>query len=73
MSSNNKNVKYLLRVINVFTKYAWVEPFRDKKGEIVLNSLFEIVNESYHKPKELWVDQGGEFYNKFMYARMVRQ
>ena len=29
-SSNNKKVKYLLCVIDVFTKYAWVKPLKDK-------------------------------------------
>ena len=31
LSSKNKNVKYLLCVIDVFTKYAWVKPLKDKK------------------------------------------
>ena len=30
LSSKNKNVKYLLCVIDVFTKYAWVKPLKDK-------------------------------------------
>ena len=45
-SSKNKNVKYLLCVINVFTKYAWVNPVKDKKGKTVFNAFIEIVNES---------------------------
>ena len=36
-SSNNKNVKQLLCVIHVFTKYVWVKPLKDKKGKTVLN------------------------------------
>ena len=31
LSSKNKNIKYLLRVIDVFTKYAWVKPLNNKK------------------------------------------
>ena len=31
MSSKNKNIKYLLCVIDVFTKYARVKPLKDKK------------------------------------------
>ena len=45
LSSNNKNVKYLLRAIDVFTKYAWVKPLKDKKDKTVLNVFIEIVNE----------------------------
>ena len=43
-SSKNKNVKYLLCVIDVFTKYALVKPLKDKKGKTVLNAFIEIVN-----------------------------
>ena len=39
---------------------------KDKKSKTVLNAFIEIVNESSHKPNKLWVDQGREFYNKFM-------
>ena len=66
LSSKNKNVKYLLCVIDVFTKCAWFKPLKDKKGKTVLNAFIEIVNESNRKPKELRVDQGREFYNKLM-------
>ena len=58
LSSKNKNVKYLLCVIDVFTKYAWVKPLKDKKGKTILNAFIEIVNESNCKPSNLWVDQG---------------
>ena len=64
MPCKNKNAKYLLCIIDVFTKYAWVKPLKDKKGKTVLNHFIEIANEFYRKPNKLWVDQGGEFYNK---------
>ena len=66
MSSNNKKVKYSLCVIDVFTKYAWVKLLKDKKGKRVLNAFMAIVNESNRKPNKLWIDQGRQFYNKFM-------
>ena len=66
LSSKNKNVKYLLWVIDVFTKYAWVKPLKDEKGKTVRNPFIKIVNESNRKPNKLWVDQGREFYNKLM-------
>ena len=66
LSSKNKNVKYLLCVINVFTKYSWVKSLKDKKGKTILNAFIEIVNESYSKRNKLWVDQEREFYNKVM-------
>ena len=66
MFSKNKNVKYLLCVIDAFTKYAWVKPIKYKKGPTVLNAFNEIINESNRKPNKLWVDQEREFYNKRM-------
>ena len=39
---------------------------KGKKGKAVLNAFIKIVNESNHKSNTLWVDQGGEFYNKLM-------
>ena len=66
LSSKNKNVKYILCVIDVFSINAWVKPFKDKKSKTVLNVFIEIVNESNRKPNKLWIDQGREFYNKLM-------
>ena len=53
-SSKNENVKYLLCFIDVFTKYIWVKPLKDKTGKIVLNAFIEMVNESNCKPNKLW-------------------
>ena len=43
-------MKFLLCVIDVFTKYAWVKPLKDKKAKTVLHGFTEIVNESKSKP-----------------------
>ena len=64
--SKNKNVKYLLCFIDIYTKYAWVKPLKGKSGKRVLNSFIEIINESNREPNKIWVDQGREFYNKLM-------
>ena len=45
LSSKNRKVKYLLCVVDVFTKYAWVKLSKEKKCKIVLNDFIEIVNE----------------------------
>ena len=66
LSSKNQNVKYLLRAIEVFTKYAWVILLKDKKGKTFLSFFIEIVNESNRKPDKLWVDKSIQFYNKIM-------
>ena len=53
-------------LIDIFTKYTWVKPLKDTKGETVLNAFIEILNESNRKPNKLWVEQGIEFYDKFI-------
>ena len=58
----NKGYRYLLTCIDIFSKFAWVIPLKDKKGINVKNVLEKIFNKI--KPKFLWTDKGKEFYNK---------
>ena len=62
LSFRNKNVKYLLCVIDVFTKNAWLKLLKDKVSETVFNAFIEIVNESNCKPNNH--DQGRAFHDK---------
>ena len=66
LSSKNKNVEYVLCVIDIFTRYAWVKPLKDKKDKTVINAFIEIVNESNRKPNKIWIDQRREFHNKLI-------
>ena len=59
----NKGIKYLLCVIDLYNKYAFVIPLKDKKGISVTNGFNKIIKQSNRKPNKIWVDQGGEFYN----------
>ena len=59
--------KYILTVMDGYTRYAWTVPLKDKKGETVANAFEEIMKKSKRKPNKLWVDQGKEFYNQHMY------
>ena len=63
LSKYNKGIKYLLCAIDLFSKYAWVVPIKDKKGTSIVNAFQKIISEG-RKPNKIWVDQGGEFYNK---------
>ena len=38
LSKYNKGIKYLLCVIDLFSKYAWVVPIKDKKGTSIVNA-----------------------------------
>ena len=64
LSKYNKGIKYLLCVIDLFSKYAWVIPIKDKKGTSIVNAFKKILSDSNRKPNKIWVDQGSEFYNK---------
>ena len=58
-----KRVCFLLCVIDIFSKDAWVIPFKDKKGVTVTNDFQKILKESNRKPTKIWVNKGSEFYN----------
>ena len=61
----NKGYRYLLMVIDVFSKYGWIVPLKDKKGETVMIAFQTIFKEG-RIPKYIWVDKGKEFYNKHL-------
>ena len=63
LSKFNKGIKYLLCVIDFFSKYALVVPLKDIKGASVVNAFQSILDKSGRKPNKIWVDQGSEFYN----------
>ena len=62
LSKCNKGNKYLLRAIDLFSKYVWVIPIKDKKGVSIVIEFQKIISKG-RKPNKIWVDQGSEFYN----------
>ena len=70
LSKYNKGIKYLLCAIDLFSKYAWVVPIKDKKGTSIVNAFQKIISEG-RKPNKIWVDQGGEFYNN-LFKRFLK-
>jgi len=54
----NKGFRYMLNVIDVFSKYAWSIPLKDKKGVTVVQAFKQIVKQSGRLPKHIWVDKG---------------
>ena len=62
LSKYNKGNKYLLCAIDLFSKYAWVVPLKDKKVVSVADGFQKIIWEG-RKPNKIWVDQGSKFYN----------
>ena len=56
-SKFNKGFRFLLCVIDIYSKYAWVILQKDKKGPAITNAF---------KPNKIWSDKGSEFYNRSM-------
>ena len=71
ISKFKKGFRFLLCVIDIFSKYAWVVPLKDKKGVSIVNAFQSILDESTElhskrKPNKMWVDKGSELYNGSM-------
>ena len=60
LSKYKKVIKYLLCAIDLFSKYAWVIPLKDKKVTSIVNAFQKILSNE-RKPNKIWVDQGSEF------------
>ena len=62
LSKKNGGFRYILMVIDVFSKYGWGVPLKTKTGKEVAAALQTILKKN--KPAKLWVDKGREFYNQ---------
>ena len=59
ISKFNKGFSVSLFAIDIFSKYVWVIPLKDKK-------VITITNKSNCKPKKMWIDEGSKSYNRSM-------
>ena len=64
IADDNKGFKFILCIIDVFSKYAWCIPLKNKSSSTVLDAVKKVVIDSGRIPTKIWVDQGSEFYNK---------
>ena len=68
----SKGFLFLLSIINIFSKYAWVVPLSDKKVIIITYALQKYLDESNHKPDKIWLDKGWpilQYTNEIMVTR----
>ena len=61
ISKFNKECRSLLRVIDIYSKYAWVIPLKDKKLNTITNAFQKRLDESNRKPNKIWVNKSSEF------------
>ena len=64
ISKFNKGFRFLLCFIDIYSKYAWVVPLKDKKGVSIVNAFQSILKKSNRKPNKIWADKGSEFYKR---------
>ena len=57
----NKGFRFLLCVIDIYSKYTWVIPLKYKKGITITNAFQKVLNESNRKSNKIWVDKDNEF------------
>ena len=55
-SKSNKGYKYLLTVIDVFSKYGWIVPLKTKTGKEVAQAFRKLILSA--PPSRLWTDKG---------------
>ena len=58
LSKFDKGFRFLLCVIDIFSKYVWLIPLKDKKGISIANAFEKILKESNWQPNKVWVDKG---------------
>ena len=63
ISKFNKGFRFLLCVIEIYSKYTRVVPLKDIKGVSMVNAFQSILKKSNSKPNKIWVDKESEFYN----------
>ena len=70
----NRGMRYLLTVVDVLSKYAWVEPLKSKTGVAVAAAFDRILKRARGRhPVRLQTDAGKEFYNRTFQALMTRR
>ena len=72
MQKFNDGYRYLLVCIDVFSKYAWVVPLKNKTGPSLVNA-FKVILSSGRKPEKIMTDQGTEFLNQHFRALMQKE
>ena len=64
ISKCNKGFFLFIMAINIYSKYAWVLPLKDKKGITIIIAFIRVLDESSHKPNKIWVDKDSKFCNR---------
>ena len=66
ISKFNKGFRFLLCVIDIFSKYEWLNSLKDKKVITITNAFQKILYESNSKSNKIWWNKDSQFYNRSM-------
>ena len=72
ISKFNNGFRFLLCVIDIYSKYAWAIPLKDEKGITITSALQKVLDESNRKPNKIWVDKDSEFHNRSMKSFLLK-
>ncbi len=70
ISTTNTNVKYLLCVVDVFTRFAYVEPLKNKNNETIVDTMEKLIKDN--NPNVIMSDNGSESINR-NYKELMKQ
>ena len=62
----NKGLRFLLCVIDIFSKFAWVVPLKHKKGVNIVNAFQKVLDKSGPKPSKIWVEFCNSSFKKWL-------
>ena len=60
ISKFNKRLRFFLRVIEIYRKYAWAIPLKDNKG-LITEVFQKYLEKPGREPNKIWSNQGSEF------------
>lgn len=73
LAVHNDGYRYLLNCIDIFTRYAFVRPVKDKRAQTVLDAFKSILSEANQKPLMIVMDKGTEFSNQIFQSFCQQQ
>lgn len=68
----NKGFKYILVVINAFSKFVWAYPIKQKTAKDVVAAIEKVFQHKKNLVKNIQTDMGTEFYNKNFQSLMKK-
>jgi len=64
LAKYNRGIRYLLTVLDVLSKYAWVQPLKAKTGVALVQAFDKILKQGRRRPNRLQTDRGTQLYNR---------